>query len=336
MKSITYIILILSITISCKSTSQDIVVSKIDGLSLVASGDRLQSKDVKVVKEVNANYVALMPFGFIRDLNHPTVEYNNKQWFGETKVGITQYTQEVRKEDLKILLKPQIWVLGGHYTGHIKMSSENEWKELETSYENFILDYAKLAESLQLDIFCIGTELELFVKNRPQFWNSLIKKIRSIYSGELTYASNWDEYRRVTFWSQLDFIGIDAYFPLSDAKTPTVKELEQKWQPHKSEIKSVQQQFNKPILFTEFGYRSVDFATKEPWNSAHINGQVNMQVQQNGLQAIYNVFWHENWFAGGFIWKWFHDHQSVGGLNNNRFTPQNKPTQQLLQQLYEN
>jgi hypothetical protein len=28
----------------------------------------------------------------------------------------------------------------------------------------------------------------------------------------------------VPFWNELDYIGIDAYFPLSDAVTPTVAE----------------------------------------------------------------------------------------------------------------
>lgn len=329
-------LLVLLIAISCETKSQDIAVDKIDGLSLTASKEKIKASEVEVIKQINATYVALMPFGFIRDLNHPTIEYNNNQWFGETKEGITQYTQELQNKDLKIMLKPQIWVWGGHYTGKIKMNSEKEWLALEKDYKTFIIDYAKLAQSLQIEFFCIGTELELFVENRPKFWKELIKAIRSVYTGKLTYAANWDEYKKVVFWSELDFIGIDAYFPLSNAKTPTIKELEQKWMPHKKEIEKVQQQYAKEVLFTEFGYRSVDFATKQPWDSSKIDGQVNLQVQQNGLQAIYNVFWKENWFAGGFLWKWFHNHEKAGGLDNNRFTPQNKPTQQLIKQLYEN
>ena len=54
----------------------------------------------------------------------------------------------------------------------------------------------------------------------------------------------------------------------------------------------------------------------------------------NALQAIHNQFWKEDWFAGGFIWKWFHAHERVGGENDNRFTPQNKPAETLLHQLY--
>ena len=161
-----------------------------------------------------------------------------------------------------------------------------------------------------------------------------IQEIRKVYKGKLTYAANWDEYKRITFWNQLDYIGIDAYFPLTDKKSPTIEEFELGWQTHKNEIKKVQSQFKKPILFTEYGYRSIDFTGKKPWESNRTEGSVNLEAQKNGLQAIHNQFWKEEWFVGGFLWKWFHTHDRVGGLNNNRFTPQNKPAELLIQQLY--
>jgi hypothetical protein len=216
------------------------------------------------------------------------------------------------------------------------MDSEEEWKILEESYSAFILTYAKAAEEINADILCIGTELEKFVANRPAYWLELIKNIKKVYAGKLTYAANWDEYKRVPFWGKLDFIGIDAYFPLSDKKTPTVQEFENGWKPHKEEISRVQKKFNTPIIFTEFGYRSIDFTGKKPWDSKRVVGNVNLEAQVNGLQAIHNQFWKEEWFAGGFVWKWFHDHQEVGGENNNRFTPQNKPAEDLLRKLYAN
>ena len=68
---------------SCVSEHQ-----KVNGISFVASRERLENKHVKPVLNVNANYVALMPFGFFRDLKNPTIIYNSeRQWFGETKKG---------------------------------------------------------------------------------------------------------------------------------------------------------------------------------------------------------------------------------------------------------
>lgn len=315
---------------SCNSEAQ-----KINGLSFVASGDSISIKHVQPVVKVNSNYVALMPFGFIRKLSEPEIRFNTKrQWFGERKEGIQQYAAEFRKKNIKVMLKPQIWVWGGEYTGYIEMNSEENWKTLEDSYEKFILLYAKAAQSINADILCIGTELEKFVANRPDYWKSLIKKIKKVYKGKLTYAANWDEFKRVNFWNQLDYIGVDAYFPLCESKSPTIQELEIGWKPHKDEIQKIQSRYQKPVLFTEFGYRSVDFTGKEPWDSKRVEGSINLSAQANGLQAIYNQFWKEDWFAGGFLWKWFHRHERVGGENNNRFTPQNKPAEQLVQKLY--
>ncbi|WP_435415435.1 glycoside hydrolase family 113 [Polaribacter aestuariivivens] len=331
MKTKNFLLLLLIILkFSCKSQTK-----KINGVSFVASRDSINNKHITPVLKAQSNYVALMPFGFIRDLSTPKIIHNtNRQWFGETKNGLLQYAERFQKEGVKIMVKPHIWVYRGEFTGNIKMTSEENWQVLENSYLSFILTYANAAEKLKADIFCIGTELEQFVINRPDYWQKVIKEIRKVYKGKLTYAANWDEFKRVPFWSELDFIGVDAYFPLTDKKSPSVADFELGWTPHKNEIIKVQKQFNKPVLFTEFGYRSVDFSGKEPWNSNRVEDSVNLKAQVNGLQAIHNQFWKEDWFAGGFVWKWFHSHERVGGEKNNRFTPQNKPAEELLRTLY--
>lgn len=325
-----FIVFCLILLQACQSQN-----SKINGISFVASPSKINETHIAPLKKVSANFVALMPFAFVKDTASPKVIYNAKrQWFGETKEGLVQYATELKKSKIKVMVKPQIWVGRGQYTGFIKMNSEEDWKAFETSYGNYILHFAKTAETINADIFCIGTELEKFVKNRPEYWRNLILKIKKVYRGKLTYAANWDEFKRVQFWNELDFIGVDAYFPLTDKKSPTVQDFEAGWKPHKTEIKRIHQTYNKPVLFTEFGYRSIDFTGKEPWQSNRVEGSINLDAQKDGLQAIYNEFWKEDWFAGGFLWKWFHNHNEVGGTNNNRFTPQNKPAQELLKELY--
>ena len=329
---ISKLLLILLICLSCKGQS-----NKVNGISFVASASKIDSKNSIPIQKVSANYVALMPFGFIKTLSDPKIIHNSdRQWFGETEKGIIQYAEEFKKANIKLMIKPHIWVWRGEFTGNIKMKSEAEWKILEDSYTEFILTYARTAEKLDAAVFCIGVELEQFVKNRPEYWNKLIQKIRKVYKGKLTYAANWDEYKRVSFWYLLDYIGIDAYFPLSDEKSPSITTFEKGWLPHKKEINKIRKAVNKPVLFTEYGYRSVDFTGKEPWDSSRIKGNVNLKNQENALQAIYNQFWKEDWFAGGFIWKWFHNYDKIGGEDNNRFTPQNKPAELVINKEYEN
>ena len=325
------VLLILFVLQSCNAQPK-----KINGVSFVASREAISQKNVMPVVNVNANFAAVMPFGFIRDITHPEIAFNTqRQWLGETKNGAQQYAVELQRQGIKIMIKPQIWVSHGVYTGHIEMATEANWKVFEQSYSKFILEYAKLAEEVNADIFCIGTELEKFVANRPKYWNNLIVEIKKIYTGKLTYAANWDEFKRTPFWAQMDYIGIDAYFPVSETKTPTVAECMANWGIHKAVIKSTSETYKKPILFTEFGYRSVDFTGKEPWRSDRAMDSVNLEAQTNTSEALFKTFWKEDWFAGGFIWKWFHNHDSAGGENNSRFTPQNKPVEQLIKSHYE-
>ena len=315
---------------SCKADQQ-----KINGISFVASRSAIDAKHVKPVLEVNGNYVALMPFGFFRDLKNPNIIYNSsRQWFGETKKGLAHYAKEFQKSKVKIMVKPQLWISRGLYTGFLEMETEENWKKLEDSYDKFMLNYAALAEETSVPVLCIGTELEKFVENRPAYWLQLIKKIRAVYKGKLTYAANWDEYKRTPFWKELDYIGIDAYFPLSDSKTPTIEELQQGWQPWKQKILEVAKTNDKKVLFTEFGYRSMDYTAKKPWLVDDKQDGVNLAAQANAKKAIFNEFWSEDWFAGGYVWKWFIKHDKSGGELDNRFTPQNKPAQQIIENHY--
>jgi len=318
---------------SCAMTS--IPSKKINGVSFVASRDTLNQKHIDPIIHLNANYAAIMPFGFIKDLQHPEVIFNSeRQWFGETKNGAKQYIEALKKDHIKIMMKPQIWVWKGEFTGLIKMKTEEEWQQLEETYANFILEYAQVAQDTQVELFCIGTELETFVANRPEFWNKLIDKIRNIYKGKLTYAANWNEYTKTPFWDRLDYIGIDAYFPLSEKQTPTVQECKEGWIIHKAEIKTYAEKLKKAILFTEFGYRSVDYAAKAPWMSDREMDKVNLEAQVNATHALFDEFWNEDWFAGGFIWKWHHDYENVGGEKDSQFTPQNKPVEAIVRKYY--
>ncbi|MEY8020785.1 glycoside hydrolase [Muriicola sp. SD30] len=330
MKRSCFLLLCL-LQISCSSQ----FVGKINGVSFVASRDEVKQEHIKPVKQLYADHAAVMPFGFIREVNSPEIIFDTeRQWFGETRVGAKQYIELLHRNKIKVMLKPQIWIWRGVFTGELKMQSEADWQKLEQSYEAFILTYASLAEESKAEIFCIGTELEQFVSQRPEFWKNLILKIKDRYNGKLTYAANWDEFGRTPFWADLDYIGIDAYFPLSESKTPTVEELKEGWKPWKDKITTVSSSANRPVLFTEFGYRSMDFTAKKPWLVDRNEETVNLAAQVNAKKAIFESFWDEEWFAGGFVWKWFINHEKSGGPQDNRFTPQNKPAEEVIKTFY--
>jgi hypothetical protein len=307
---------------------------KINGISFVASNREIVESAITPVIAVNANWVTLMPFAFMKTKQDTSIVFNDKQqWLGERKDGIEKTANAFHNKKIKVMLKPQIWIGGGDFTGHISLKTDKNWINFEKSYEKFILFYAKIAESTNCEIFCIGTELNSFIAARPEFWKKLIIKIRKNYSGKITYAENWDSYDKVSFLADLDYIGIDAYFPLSDLETPTIKALILAWKPFKNKMKTLSEKWNKQIIFTEFGYQSKSFSAKEPWKHNE-KLAVNLVAQQNALAVILANFWDEKWFAGGFLWKWFDNHEQVGGNSDDDYTVQNKPAEKIIAKFY--
>ncbi len=307
---------------------------KINGVSFVASREKVAQEHIQEVVNLNATHAAVMPFGFVQDSGEPELVFNSgRQWYGETRDGVAQYVKMLQANGIQVMMKPQLWLRGGEFTGKLAMASEEDWLLLEKGYTEFIMTYASLAADLKISLFCIGTELESFIKNRPEFWKKLIKEVRSTYQGKLTYAANWDEFGRTPFWEDLDYIGIDAYFPLSGDHTPTVAALRSEWQQHKLQIVTLAEAKDKPVLFTEYGYRSSDYAAKRPWEEGE-DEKVNLVAQVNATKAILEEFWKEDWFAGGFVWKWFIVHKESGGDQDARFTPQNKPAQMVIRDFY--
>jgi len=308
---------------------------KINGLSFVASKDTIKQKHIKPLLKVNANWVSIMPFAFMRRLDADTLYYNKKnQWYGEREEGVRQSIKMMHKNKIKVMLKPQIWIGNGDFTGHIDMYSEKDWQNFEQQYKEMILVFAQIAEETTTEMLCIGTELNSFVSQRPAFWNDLIVEVKKVYQGQLTYAENWDKIENVRFWSSLDHIGVDAYFPISEAKTPDLDSVKVKWETINDKLKTLSETNQVPILFTEFGYRSIDFAGKEPWDSKRVEGQINEKAQAVLLQGLMESTWDKDWFSGGFLWKWFHEPDKYTDWQENRFSVYGKEAEEVIRRHY--
>lgn len=307
---------------------------KINGMSLVAINGTIDSVHVAPLKALGASYAASIPFAFMPSHTSPDLSFNLEwQWKGERIEGVRNYIQELHAQDISVMIKPQIWIGHGTYTGTILMDSEENWLLLEENYRKYIVAFAELAEEEKVEFLCIGTELKHFVEDREPFWRSLIAELRTIYSGKLTYAANWDDYDKVLFWDDLDFIGVDAYFPVAKKEKAAFTDLVKGWQPHKEQMDSLAGKFDKQILFTEYGYRSIRSCAIKPWDYSEA-GTSDEKAQHLALKALYEVFWNDKNYAGGFLWKWYPDHENAGGPKNQMFTVQNKKAEKTVREYY--
>ncbi len=307
--------------------------TKIDGVSLVSPPREITSDKLVELQSIHAGWVAVIPYGFSRS-GRPQVTYDHaRQWWGERTEGTRQLIQFAKEHGMKVMLKPHVWVMGEGWTGDYKLKSEDDWKIWEHDFTKYILNHANLANSMDVELFCIGTEYRTPAKERPAFWKRLINEVRKVYNGEITYAANWDNYDQISWWDAVDYIGIDAYFPLAEGDELSVEEIKRAWIPIKEKLEDFSSKWKKKILFTEYGYQSVNGGVGKHWEIDKSRENANMEIQSNAYEALYQSLWEEEWFKGGFLWKW---HLTTYGSRENktRFTPQGKPAEKVIAKWY--
>ncbi|NJL74455.1 MAG: hypothetical protein HC892_04835 [Saprospiraceae bacterium] len=309
---------------------------EIEGLTFVAPRRPFTTDSpMESVKKVGAEWIAIIPYAFTRP-GEPKVHYDsNKQWWGEGKEGCEVTIELAKAAGLKVMLKPQVWVPRG-WTGDMDFEQDSAWVSWEKDYRNYILPMAAIAEAQKVDLFCLGTEFKIACRKRAPFWCQLIKDVRTVYKGKVTYAANWDEYLDIPFWKELDYVGVNAYFPLINAPTPDVPSIVNGWKPVIEKMERLQSKVDRPIIFTEFGYLSVAGCTYNTWELEDKMHELplNEQAQANAYEALFQAFWNKKWWQGGFVWKWFPETPDAQARGFRDYTPQGKIGTETLKKWY--
>ncbi len=330
-KPIRIFVLILLVTMSSALlTKRTNSTEKIKGVSFTGASYQMSASEIDSVKSIGSNWICWMPYSYMVKGN--LTDTFPGQWWGESFTGIQSSISWSKSRGIKSFIKPHIWLTDGTFNGDFVCNSEEEWQRIESKYTEYIIKFANLAEKKNAELFCVGVELKNWIKERPDFWLDLIKKVRGIYHGQLTYAANWDNYKNIPFWDQLDYISIDAYFPYSNSQTPTVIELEDAMEKQAEELASFSKKHDQQIIFSEFGFRSENNCCKKPWEYKQ-GKPVNYDCQANAFEAFFNTFPKKEWYAGGFIWKWFATgHLNEEGESGYRF--KEKPAEGVVKGTY--
>jgi hypothetical protein len=235
---------------------------------------------------------------------------------------------------MKVMLKPHLDLANDptHWRGDIGVGfSEADWIAWFISYKDFINHYAQLAQAYGADQFCVGTEL-VSTEARAADWQSVIAGVRGLFTGPITYAANQGSEGALSWWDKLDFIGVDAYYPLTNKNNPTLDELKAAWAPLVAGLKTLSEYWGKTILFTEIGYRSQDGANQHPWDF-QIGGTIDLQEQADLYRAVFESVFNQAWFAGIFWWSWEPD-PLQGGPCDMGYSPHDKPAEDILRLWY--
>jgi hypothetical protein len=284
-----------------------------------ASVDALQALDRLPKYGVNA--VALVAFGFMRP-GRPAVRIGRGLNVWESDEGMENLARLAHARGMKVFLKPQLWVRGGSPT-KIDFRDPAERAEWFAQYEEFIDHYANLATRIHADLFAVGVELAGLSRYNAE-WRKIIAGVRRIYPGPLVYAANFGrDFQDVEFWDDLDYIGLDEYYPLpTDLSTKALVRR----------VKRVELEYRKPVLFTEVGFPSLEDAQRAPWNDSP--RAISLEDQARCYQAIFQAFYTKPWFAGMYWWKV--GTSGRGGPGDGSFTPWGKPAMKVLRKWYTN
>jgi len=174
----------------------------------------------------------------------------------------------------------------GHWRGDIQPEDPQIWFQ---NYRDILISYASLARSKQIEIFNIGTELSSLQSQYRKEWESMIREIRNIYKGDLMYSFNWNtihDIPNIEFVHMIDYVGIDAYFPLDVPNDASVEELESAWGKWVEEVKNVG--IDKKIIITEAGIVPVEGAYRTPYVWEYNNQPYSPKTQENYYIATFN------------------------------------------------
>lgn len=283
----------------------DSAASKIQGVVFTgpASGP-LDEEAFTSMRAVGATHVALVPEGTV-DLETLEIRHDFKgQWYGETRAATVEGIRLARSAGLRVMIKPHLEV-PRMWRGEFDVESKVKWPAFAAAYRKLILSFAHLAEDEGVEVLCLGTELKRLALGRPELWRELARDVRRVYHGKLTYAANWDSFDQIEFWDALDLIGVDAYFPLSDARTPQPGEIAAGWDRWAKRLAAVHERFDRPVIFTEWGYELEDHAAKEPWVIGGGRFSTTAEAAQaNAYEGTFRRVWHEPWMQGLFVWRW--------------------------------
>lgn len=290
------------------------------------------------LKATGANYVAVVVTQYMANASANTIAPDAAKTV--SNAALVSAIQKIHARGMKVMLKPHVDVVGETpWRGAIAPSDQAAWF---ASYQAFINAYATLAQANGVERFCVGTELKSMTQGKTANWTTIINGVKTRFSGSggLTYAANAalynDEFTGVGFWDQLDYMGVDLYFPLTGSTNPGPDALKAAWSKNKDGINILQTLADwktytgKDLLVTEIGYQSAEGTNIVPFG---IDAPFDPQEQKDCYGAAFAALNNRPWINGLYWWAW-DPNPNVDGYGDKGYSPQNKPALDVVVQNY--
>ena len=228
-----------------------------------------------------------------------------------------------RELKLKVILKAMVNCRDGYWRAYIRffdsfVPTEPRWEEWFASWEDHVCRVAKMAADIRADLFCVGCEM-VGTDHRDAEWRHLIKRVRNIYSGPLTY--NCDKYQedRLSWWDALDVMSSSGYYPLNEIDE------------NLNRIQAAAERAGKPFLFMECGCPSRKNSQHRP-NDWRYGEGTDMEAQREWYEAFTAALLRHPFVRGTGWWDWpaTRLYPEPTGTDHNGYCTYGKPANQAL------
>ncbi len=278
------------------------------------------------IRETGSPWVSLMVNNYQAKNDSNKVAIADARTPPLNRVRVT--VRQARALGLRVLLFPILLLQSPEdeeWRGTIAPANRAEWFR---SYRTMMNRYAQLAADEGVDLLSIGSEFNSMQGDASE-WLEVIRQIREIYAGPITYSANWDSLEGVSFMSHLDLVGMTTYFGLSEKNDPSVATMVANWAPVQADVHEWKTFHGIPLLFTEVGYPSQDGANQNPWNYYH-STTVDLDEQRDCFDAFAQTWSGDTSLSGVFFYNWF----GKGGATDTGYTPRGKPALKIIQKWF--
>lgn len=284
-------------------------------------------ESLKALKEnLDADYIILVPNGLQETAQSENISYTTKANVGDEE--LRQMIAYAKSLGLRVALKPTVNCMNGTWRAHINffdvdVHCEPKWSNWFTSYTEFQLHYAKIAQETGCYMFIAGCEM-VMSERREGEWRKLIQDIKKVYHGLVSY--NTDKYQEdhINWWDEVDVISSSGYYPIQD------------WEQELDRIEKVVHKFQKPFFFAEAGCMSTTGSAKVP-NDWTIKGDVNLEEQAEWYEAMLKACDKRPWVLGYAFWSWSAIPYTRTEASKNRgYDVYLKPAQEVIGNFYKN
>lgn len=303
----------------------------------VGYGSAAYARTLDECSKAGATWVAITPFGRVGDLSGRGVDPSFEQPFTKNRGDVLRAIAMAHARGLSVMLVPHLWVESGEWRAKIDPSTDAGWAAWTASYASFVKGWAEVAQAGRVELLSAGVELRSWVTtSRAPSFAALVRELRGIYKGPITYSGNWDDVENTLILGELDVIGVNAFYPLADKDGAPFEALLEGGKRVREKVKTLAETWQRPVLFTEIGYTTRRDPAIRPWEwpDAMKNVHVDERAQADAYRALLAPLLDEKRFMGFFVWRVYADPDDVSQEAEWGFSPRGKQAELVVRDAF--